>query len=223
MNKELIKKYKSEFNHWINRGKLLQKQINLVIPAKLEEFLEDWNRPIDELAVIINDEYAEFRKALAENKEVEYSITDLNRNHIRWVNVLDQANSYNIDTKVFNYELSAYRIKPEEPKFKVGDWVIHNGKYKRVTKAVDGYIDSLDNAVAVIMKEESLELWKPKDKEYFWYKNDLVKFHETQTNHGTLLRSARKCSYYPAEENFEDFCEPFIGQLPTYIKDNNES
>ena len=72
------------------------------------------------------------------------------------------------------------------------------------------------------MKEETLELWEPKKGDYFWYKNDLVKFHETQTNAGLLLQSARGCSYYPAEKNFEDFCEPFTGELPSYIKEINK-
>ena len=104
------------------------------------------------------------------------------------------------------------------PKFKTGDWVIHNGVAKRVTKTIDGYIDSLDNEVAVIMKEESLELWEPEDGKYFWYKNDLVRFHETQANLGLLLGRARGCSYYPAEKNFEDYCEPYLGKLPTTIE-----
>ena len=107
--------------------------------------------------------------------------------------------------------------------FKTGDWVIHNGVAKRVTKTIDGYIDSLDNEVAVIMKEESLELWEPEDEKYFWYKNDLVRFHETQANLGLLLESARGCSYYPAEKNFEDYCEPFIGKLPSNLKQDNTS
>lgn len=59
-------------------------------------------------------------------------------------------------------------------------------------------------------------------KEYFWYKNDLVKFHETQKNLGLLLQSARGCSYYPAEKNFEDFCEPYIGKLPSNLKQDNK-
>lgn len=121
--------------------------------------------------------------------------------------------------KLEGVELSRLRVKPERHKFTIGDFVIHNGVAKIVTKAVDGYIDSLDNEVAVIMKEESLELWKPRGEEYFWYKNDLVKFHETQVNLGLLLESARGCSYYPAEKNFEDYCEPFIGKLPSILKD----
>ena len=107
--------------------------------------------------------------------------------------------------------------QPDEPKFKESDWVIHNGVVKWVTKAVDGYIDSLDNQPAVISKFDVLELWKPKNNEYFWYKNDLVKFDKSQTNCGTLLESVRGCSYHvPA--NFEKYCEPFIGKLPSNLK-----
>ena len=112
MNKELIKKYKAEFDHWLDGGKLLQKQINLVIPAEWEEFLEDWDWPIDELAVIINDEYVEFRKALAEGKIIQYRNLK--------VNVF--KNWQDLGNLKFNPNFE-HRIKPEEPKFKVGDWV----------------------------------------------------------------------------------------------------
>ena len=202
MNKELIKKYKDEFDHWLNDGKLLHKDEF----GNWENTRDIWDLRSERIkAIVINDEYVEFRKALVEGKTVQYYVDGF----VGWQKVtsLDQPCTHPTD----------FRIKPESPKFKVGDWVVHNGVVKQVTKVVDGLIDCLDNQVAVIMKEESLELWEPQDKEYFWYKNDLVKFHETQTNYGTLLMSARGCSYYPAEANFEDYCEPFIGQLPTSI------
>jgi hypothetical protein len=164
----------------------------------------------DDVLVVIDDSYSIYRKALAEGKTVEVAVNYTDEDGYTWKNVEDdEFHHFNID------EL---RIKPERHKFKKGDWVVHNGVAKRVTKAVDGYIDSLDNEVAVIMKEESLELWEPEDEKYFWYKNDLVRFHETQTNLGLLLESARGCSYYPAEKNFEDYCEPFIGKLPSKIE-----
>ena len=163
------------------------------------------------MLIAIDDEYIEFRCALANDKIVEY--LDF-RNE--WRNLKENCR------KLEGVCLSRLRVKPERHKFKTGDWVIHNGVAKRVTKAVDGYIDSLDNQVAVIMKDESLELWEPNEKEYFWYKNDLVKFHETQKNLGLLLESARGCSYYPAEKNFEDFCEPYIGKLPSNLKQNSK-
>ena len=205
MNKELIKKYFEEFNHWLNGGKVISKYTLLSGWSDCQS--EDiWRIPdenISKVLIVIDDEYVELRKALAKGKAVEY--LDFKN---EWRDLRENCR------KLEGVCLSKLRVKPERHKFKTGDWVIHNGKYKRVTKAVDGYIDSLDNEVAVIMKEESLELWEPEDEKYFWYKNDLVKFHETQTNLGLLLESARGCSYYPAEKNFEDYCEPFIGKLP---------
>ena len=166
---------------------------------------------------VLNDSYSTYRKALAEGKSIQM-LCRYDKMEPIWDDMTEVIKSIGfVDVK------ENYRIKPEEPKFKVGDWVIHNGVAKRVTKAVDGYIDSLDNEVAVIMKEESLELWKPEDEKYFWYKNDLVRFHETQANLGLLLESARGCSYYPAEKNFEDYCEPFIGKLPSNLKQDSKN
>ena len=223
MNKELIKKYKTEFDHWLDGGNVQVYYKKDDEPKWLtdEECIEyeghdNFNHIIqnslepEDVLIIIDDEYIEFRCALANDKAVEY--LDFKN---EWRDLKENCR------KLEGVCLSRLRVKPERHKFKVGDWVIHNGKYKRVTKAVDGYIDSLDNEVAVIMKEESLELWEPEDEKYFWYKNDLVKFHETQTNLGLLLESARGCSYYPAEKNFEDYCEPFIGRLPSNLKQNN--
>ena len=201
MNKELIKKYKNEFEHWLDGGKVLSK--NTLLPEWSDNQTEDiWRIPskdISKVLIIIDDSYSIYRKALAEGKTIQY----------RNLNIDAFKNWQNLENLEFNPNFE-HRVKPESHKFKVGDWVIHNGVYKQVTKAVDGYIDSLDNEVAVIMKEESLELWEPEDEKYFWYKNDLVRFHETQTNLGLLLESARGCSYYPAEKNFENYCEPFI-------------
>ena len=212
MNKELIKKYFEEFNNWLNGGKVISKYT--LTPTWSNCQSEDiWRIPdknISKVLIVIDDEYVEFRKAGAEGKQLQVSYNGGKT----WFD-----KSYR---KISWSKSQLVRIKPEPPKFKVGDWVIHNGVAKIVTKAVDGYIDSLDNEVAVIMKEESLELWEPRGEEYFWYKNDLVKFHETQANLGLLLESARGCSYYPAEKNFEDFCEPFIGNLPSNLKRDSE-
>lgn len=206
MNKELIKTYFEEFKHWLNGGKIISKYTltHTWNDCQNEEIWRIPDKNISKVLIVIDDEYVEFRKALVEGKTVEYlDFRD------EWRNLKENCR------KLEGVDLSRLRIKPDVSKFKVGDWVIHNGVIKQVTKAVDGLIDSLDNQVAVIMKEESLEPWKPKQGDYFWYKNDLVKFHETQTNAGLLLQSARGCSYYPAEENFEDFCEPYLGRLPS--------
>lgn len=219
MNKELIKTYFEEFKHWLNGGNVQvyykkdnepkwltdEECIEYEGHDNFSHIMQNSLEPEDVL-IAIDDSYSIYRKAMLEGKIVQKQ---------------DYFNKQWIDMKTHNFHGASdtqyqgvYRIKPERHKFKVGDWVIHNGKYKRVTKAVDGYIDSLDNEVAVIMKEESLELWEPEDEKYFWYKNDLVRFHKTQANLGLLLESARGCSYYPAEKNFEDYCEPFTGNLP---------
>lgn len=211
INKELIKKYKQEFEYWLTGGELLFK------PEGKQAWFDTLRSEIDwsvKGVYVINDTYVQLRIALTEGKQIQYN--PLLNCHDRWEDIINFNPSESSSAR-------NYRIKPEEPKFKKGDWVIHNGKYKRVTKAVDGYIDSLDNEVAVIMKEESLELLEPEDEKYFWYKNDLVRFHETQANLGLLLESARGCSYYPAEKNFEDYCEPFIGKLPSNLKQDSKN
>ena len=217
MNKELIKTYFEEFKHWLNGGNVQVYYKKDDEPKWLtdEECIEyeghdNFNHIMqnslepEDVLIAIDDYYIKFRKAMAEGKIVEY--LDFKN---EWRDLRENCR------KLEGVCLSRLRVKPERHKFKTGDWVIHNGVAKRVTKTIDGYINSLDNEVAVIMKEESLELWEPEDEKYFWYKNDLVKFHETQANLGLLLESARGCSYYPAEKNFEDYCEPFIGNLPT--------
>ena len=225
MNKELIKTYFEEFKHWLNGGNVQvyykkddepkwltdEECIEYKGHDNFSHIMQNSLEPEDVL-IIIDNYYREFHMALAEGKTVEY----LGYKN-EWKNLTENCR------KLEGIRLEELRIKPERHKFKKGDWVIHNGKYKRVTKAVDGYIDSLDNEVAVIMKEESLELWEPEDDKYFWYKNDLVRFHETQANLGLLLKSARGCSYYPAEKNFEDYCEPFIGKLPSNLKQDSKN
>ena len=211
MRKETIIKYEKEFLAWCKGESVLlgvtdPMHDRTLIWREVRDF-NDWE-PLDTV-YILNDSYSIYRKAMLEGKIVQKQ-DYFNK---QWLDMKTDDFHGASDTR---YE-GVYRVKQERHKFKKGDWVIHNGVAKRVTKAVDGYIDSLDNEVAVIMKEESLELWEPEDEKYFWYKNDLVRFHETQANLGLLLESARGCSYYQAEKNFEDYCEPFIGNLPTLI------
>ena len=217
MRKETIIKYEKEFISWCKGESVLlgaptSMHDRNLIWIEVKDF-NDW-KPLDTVYVL-NDSYSIYRKAMAEGQIVQKQ-DYFNK---QWLDMKTDDFHGASDTR---YE-GVYRIKPERHKFKVGDWVIHNGKYKRVTKVVDGYINSLDNEVAVIMKEESLELWEPEDEKYFWYKNDLVIFHETQANLGLLLESARGCSYYPAEKNFEDYCEPFIGKLPSNLKQDSKN
>ena len=119
----------------------------------------------DKDTYVQNDEYAELRKALVDGKTVEYY----------------EKNSYNkwfdITTKnrlqLTDFSIDTLRIKPDEPKFKIGDWVKikQNGrltqlKSKEYCKPNAIYDKISDNYFLI----EDVELWKPKENELcvFW-------------------------------------------------------
>ena len=111
------------FKHWLNKGDVLA----CPVKSKLKGYAIDW-QPIDEYAkwdnidthYIINDEYVEFRKALAEGKTIQLNeaekFDDSNRG---WVDL--SCKSLGKSTNLF--PVNYYRIKPDESKFKVGDFV----------------------------------------------------------------------------------------------------
>ena len=211
MNKKLIKKYSNEFNHWINGGAIQafykkgselkwwtdEESIQSNGYTNFEFMILNSLGPNDVL-VVIEDSYLIYRKALAEGKIVEVAVDYNDVDGYIWKSMEDE--------EFHHFNIDEIRIKPDAPKFKVGDWVVHNGVIKQVTKAVDGLIYSLDNQVAVIMKEESLELWKPKEGEW-------CIMHDTNENPNadsvTLQKWHDKCKWKPL---------PFTGKLPPYIK-----
>lgn len=103
-----------------------------------------------------NDEYSEFRKAHADGKTIQFKKTHIGTHEItphQWVD----WNSYNF---CFNKD-TEYRIKPDEPKFKVGDWVYtEEGYLGKVTSHVsnDFYAISGMKRNAKISR-----LWTPKE------------------------------------------------------------
>ena len=211
MNKALIRKYSNEFDHWINGGAI---QVFYKKGSELKwwtdeesvysngytnfEFMILNSLGPNDVLVVIEDSYSIYRKALAEGKSIEVAVDHNEKDGYIWKRAEDDEFHY--------FPLDEIRIKPDVPKFKVGDWVVHNGVIKQVTKAVDGLIDSLDNQVAVIMKDESLELWKPKSGEWcIMYDTD----EDPNANSVTLQKWHNKCKWKPL---------PFTGKLPTYIK-----
>ena len=114
MNKELIKKYKAEFAHWLNGGKLQAKFVN----DPWEEAPEGiFSFTTINFILVIEDEYVELRKALAEGKTIQMyckydGVTPI------WDDMTEVIKSIG-----FVMTKENYRIKPEEPKFKVGDWI----------------------------------------------------------------------------------------------------
>ena len=104
MNKELILKYKTEFDHWLNGGKLRHKAY-----GKWEQTNNIWScRTADIAAVVIDDQYVEFRKALAEGKTIQ--IAGLNPKAHPTI----YKNSYvDMEGGLFDKAIELYRIKEE--------------------------------------------------------------------------------------------------------------
>ncbi len=116
-----------------------------------------------------NDKYAEFRKALADSKMVELDNTYLydTSKEKGWITI----------DKIFDHiPLTHYRIKPEEPEFKVGDWVYANSHLCKLeaTKSGNLYAPIPNRHDCIqgvkLSKLQELNLWKPKEGEWcvFW-------------------------------------------------------
>jgi len=105
-----------------------------------------------------NDEYAEFRKALADGKTVQYIFRKgTSDEHYR-----------NVESKELNLHPSYYRIKPDKPKFTVGDWVQNTDVRYRPFKATQQWINN------TLDQQHLFKLWEPKENEFVvtWMSGD---------------------------------------------------
>lgn len=102
------------------------------------------------------DEYAEFRKALVEGISVEvYNNGYFSKRTLSmWIEVTGIGE---------DIPPEHFRIKPKEPKFKVGDWVVFKGKISQVEE---------NSCLALGDNDSNWKLWKPKAHEWcvFWDK-----------------------------------------------------
>lgn len=230
MNKELIIKYKIEFDHSLYGGKLQVKFVN----DPWEEAPEDiFSYSTVNFVLVIDDEYVEFRRALAEGKTIQH----ISATTGEWVDFnkrFEPTPSY-----TFLATPEYYRIKLEEPKFKVGDWVVNKTSKQRIIKKVtSAYSDSDtvtvgDSTVGInVMLIKDLELWQPKPGEYCWVWNEpsdvpiLTKVISMNYFLGRPTEYKVKTPSYISETVYSCMtymyfknCEPFIGQLPTILKD----
>jgi hypothetical protein len=202
MNRELIKKYKTEFNYWLNGGSLVLGQekpdnsFEWVLPTTVS-----WNNP--SCIYIINDEYAELRKAIAEGKTIQYS--PLTQTHNRW----DDIKPY---PSMFTSPVKNFRVKPEEPKFKVGDWV---------RNVISNKITQVKNEDIVNGKYSEVELWKPEPGEWCLFYSSTEPERVTLAQFSHMREAGETCGYsYPyeiADGGWFENCEPFIGELPAQL------
>lgn len=117
--------------------------------------------------------------------------------------------------------------------FKVGDWVrvlrkdgaISSGLIGKVTGTPETtmYDNSiwihLENGFSSSTKPSNLEIWQPKEGEWCWFWN------YTDTPNFMMFNGITEDNLYNGitciggcDIEF-DYCEPFIGELPSFIKD----
>lgn len=163
MNKETIKRYQNEFNHWLNEGTLLwtrsRDTTKVWTPAR--ETHTDFFSTNDEYYIyVINDEYVEFRKALAEGKTIQYN--PITQYHNRWDEIKSISPSKTDSIK-------NYRIKQDEPRFKAGDWVRCSDTTKpNIIQLTKEYYPKNDaySYKGDVVSGKFLTLWKPKQGEW---------------------------------------------------------
>ena len=209
MNLELIKKYEKEFLHMLHGGKVLMGKKDPVTntikwyPSVLNPFVETSNT----IVVVIDDIYCTYRKALYEGKTVEVYV-------LYGVKALDEQpwRRFARGCSTFDLPVECYRIKPEEPKFKVGDWVRQGTRVFQYSYKDLQY--DKDNPTHC----QNDEKWDPKGGEVciFW--------DNSHTNEAIIARysHSERSFYYPLRRPNTCYqnCMPFIGTLPPHMKDN---
>lgn len=234
MNKALIKKYKEEFNYWLNGGVLLFKWSHEEPSCWLRE--DDvisnnlWCHKESNIKyIIIKDEYVEFRIALAEGKTVEVL-------HYTGYKEFDQNpwKLFAIGVSTFDKPVENYRIKPEKPKFKVGDWVkvthyFETNSNKYDVGSIIRYHQRVQKNYGLSFNEDCIELWKPQPGEWCWFWDETLntpqleqfkKMIEAFECGTTYFLYTTKCGRFINGQIGTKFCEPFIGELPTNLKAN---
>ena len=234
MNKALILKYKTEFDYWLNGGNVQAYYIKDSEPKwwsdkestnydgndNFSHIISESYSP-DDVLIVIDDEYVELRKALAEGKTVEFKHPQVG--YKDW-EIVTQEHIF--QSVVLGRE---YRIKPEEPKFKVGDWV-------RDGKTIYQFIEP-SSTYSYKLSLDRCELWQPQLGEWCWFYTSrsydtpcLRKFITIINDTYIALNSQNSKHITPTEvpsfkkgisDSYVTYknCEPFIGQLPSYLKE----
>lgn len=109
MNKEVIKKYKAEFDHWLNGGEVKVYVPQCIRDKWVEASEDDWNDDAENIFVI-QDKHFEARKAYALGEEIESRVDD----SYEWFS--DSVPSFS--------DRSEYRPKPKTKTIVVEEWLI---------------------------------------------------------------------------------------------------
>lgn len=162
MNKEVIKKYREAFNYWLDGGRVW---ISYGENSWFKSEKPEWD---SQCIYVQDDEYSEFRRALADGKTIQHN--PLMGRCPTWTDI-------NMSVYSFDEGLKHYRIKPDESTFKLGDtvsvvkggWAGATFKIKSISECGLYYlIDQCDISRWSISKQNYLKKLKPKFKEGDW-------------------------------------------------------
>ena len=225
MNKELIKKYKKEFDHWLNGGEVLFYTWKWYNSKDNPSSTFNHSDPSVIKYYIINDEFVEIRKALAEGKTVQYNFGNHGINKRDFLNKWKDLD-ISIGILADRARQKNYKIKPEEPKFKVGDWVveIHSTTKAQVLELFGNQIRVKFCYPDAIITTDSSDFipWVPKKGEccWFWNKGATITVLELLE----IVEDGNR-KYFAAMPNiphslggYYQYCEPFLGTLPTELQ-----
>lgn len=219
MNLETLKKYWNELEHYKNGGSLLARiwitddndgdesyTIWYKVGCECWDINKVFNYALDyhKLQIIINDEYSIYRKALAEGKVIEY----LGQSSNVW---------HKVPEPDFNLHPTCYRIKPDEPKFKVGDFVryirAHAPRALEINN-INGNRYYFTNSEMSCLEHE-LESWTPVKNEWCW-------FYDSKSSKYAIVSQFKEtwnAEFISITDAYWKFCEPFLNSRPSYLKD----
>ena len=100
--------------------------------------------------------------------------------------------------------------------FKVGDW-LRNTEENRVFKATKIDIDVI-KFLSKLNKPHYAELWQPKEGEWCWYNKKY--FIKVKNIKDEQIYFSSLDGMYINDWDYLCKFEPFIGELPTFLKDS---
>jgi len=107
-------------------------------------------------------------------------------------------------------------------KFKIGDWVTtSSGETKQITGFSGEQGSTIIHSDGFMCYASDCELWQPKEGEYCWFWNN----NEEETAVVSKFIEMDATGSYKSSIVFAhcyisfDFCEPFIGELPSFLKE----
>ena len=100
--------------------------------------------------------------------------------------------------------------------FKVGDWVIEKST-NELKQVKIGKSENEESKLALY--ERLCILWQPQVGEWCWFKKEFVKVNRIEESGYIYFDTTFGDTKWCEESDLSFLCEPFIGELPSFIKE----